>query len=82
MRIDDVVTEPVVTLATFNVRESMGQKVDREAVATLVMPQLWTMSMSLRQFLTVYSKASTYFLRSTKYRSVCTLHEVRLLYIF
>ena len=59
----------------------MGQKVDRVAVANLVLLQLWTMGMGPCQFLTIYSKASTYLLRSTEYRSVCTLHEVRLLYI-
>lgn len=32
-------------LATLAVQEAMGLKVDREAVATLVLPQLWTMSM-------------------------------------
>lgn len=32
-------------LATLTVQEAMGLKVDREAVATLVLPQLWTMSM-------------------------------------
>lgn len=74
--------EPAVMLATLNVHETMGQKVDREAVATLVLPQLWTMSMGPRQFLTVYTKVSTYLLRSTKYRSVYTLHEVCLLYMF
>ncbi|PVG01690.1 hypothetical protein CPB86DRAFT_823321 [Serendipita vermifera] len=37
--------EPAVMLATLNVHEAMGQKVDREAVATLVLPHLWTMSM-------------------------------------
>ena len=62
--------------------ERMGQKVDREAVATFVLPRLWKMSMvhvnfslNIRRFLLI-------FLRSAKYRSVCTLHEVRLLYIF
>ncbi|KAL5490200.1 PPK32 [Sanghuangporus weigelae] len=40
--------EPAVMtkqLATLAVQEAMGYKVDREAVATLVLPQLWTMSM-------------------------------------
>ncbi|KAI0637126.1 kinase-like protein [Trametes polyzona] len=37
--------EPAVTMATLNVQEAMGMKVDREAVATLVLPQLWAMSM-------------------------------------
>ena len=32
-------------MATLNVHEAMGSKVDREAVATLVLPQLWAMSM-------------------------------------
>lgn len=32
-------------MATLSVQEAMGVKVDREAVATLVLPQLWTMSM-------------------------------------
>ncbi|KAI0374727.1 kinase-like protein [Pilatotrama ljubarskyi] len=43
--------EPAVTMATLNVQEAMGMKVDREAVATLVLPQLWAMSMG--PFLTV-----------------------------
>ncbi|KAJ7286048.1 kinase-like domain-containing protein [Mycena rebaudengoi] len=46
--------EPAVTMATLNVQEAMGLKVDRDAVATLVLPQLWAMSMgpllSLDQF--------------------------------
>ncbi|KAF9070376.1 kinase-like domain-containing protein [Rhodocollybia butyracea] len=37
--------EPAVTMATLSVQEAMGFKVDREAVATLVLPQLWSMSM-------------------------------------
>ncbi|TCD65416.1 hypothetical protein EIP91_002715 [Steccherinum ochraceum] len=37
--------EPAVMMATLNVQEAMGLKVDREAVATLVLPQLWAMSM-------------------------------------
>lgn len=32
-------------MATLSVQEAMGFKVDKEAVATLVLPQLWTMSM-------------------------------------
>ncbi|KAJ8078461.1 Protein kinase domain-containing protein ppk32 [Marasmius tenuissimus] len=46
--------EPSVTMATLSVHEAMGFKVDREAVATLVLPQLWSMSigpmLSLNQF--------------------------------
>ncbi|KAI0703573.1 other/SCY1 protein kinase [Cytidiella melzeri] len=37
--------EPAVMMATLGVHEAMGVKVDREAVATLVLPQLWAMSM-------------------------------------
>ncbi|KAL0947336.1 hypothetical protein HGRIS_013455 [Hohenbuehelia grisea] len=37
--------EPAVMMATLSVQEAMGVKVDREAVATLVLPQLWAMSM-------------------------------------
>lgn len=36
--------EPAVMMATLSVQEAMGFKVDREAVATLVLPQLWIMS--------------------------------------
>ena len=32
-------------MATLGVQEAMGAKVDREAIATLVLPQLWAMSM-------------------------------------
>ena len=32
-------------MATLSVQEAMGLKVDREAVATLVLPQLWAMAM-------------------------------------
>ncbi|KAJ3559888.1 hypothetical protein NM688_g66 [Phlebia brevispora] len=37
--------EPAVMMSTLAVHEAMGMKVDREAVATLVLPQLWAMSM-------------------------------------
>jgi SCY1-like protein 2 len=37
--------EPAVMMATLGVHEAMGAKVDREAIATLVLPQLWAMSM-------------------------------------
>lgn len=37
--------EPSVMLATLSVHEAMGQKVSLEAIATLVLPQLWAMSM-------------------------------------
>ncbi|KIP09254.1 hypothetical protein PHLGIDRAFT_29115, partial [Phlebiopsis gigantea 11061_1 CR5-6] len=46
--------EPAVMMATLGVHEAMGMKVEREAVATLVLPQLWAMSMgpllSISQF--------------------------------
>ncbi|KAL0567575.1 Protein kinase domain-containing protein ppk32 [Marasmius crinis-equi] len=46
--------EPAVVMATLSIHEAMGFKVDREAVATLVLPQLWSMSMgpllNLEQF--------------------------------
>ena len=32
--------EPAVMLATSNIHKSMGQKVDQEAVVTLLLPQL------------------------------------------
>jgi hypothetical protein len=37
-------------MATLSVQEAMGVKVDREAVATLVLPQLWGMSMGPCKF--------------------------------
>lgn len=37
--------EPAVTMATLSVHEAMGQKVSLEAIATLVLPQLWVMAM-------------------------------------
>ncbi|KAF9228683.1 kinase-like protein [Gyrodon lividus] len=37
--------EPAVMVTTLSVQEAMGLKVDREAVATLILPQLWAMSM-------------------------------------
>ena len=39
-----------VQMATLGVHEAMGAKVDRMAIATLVLPQLWAMSMGPRQF--------------------------------
>ena len=36
-------------MATLGVHEAMGMKVEREAVATLVLPQLWAMSMGPRK---------------------------------
>ena len=37
-------------MATLAVQEAMGMKVDSEAVATLVLPQLWAMSMGPRKY--------------------------------
>ena len=37
-------------MATLSVQEAMGLKVDREAVATLVLPQLWAMSIGPCKF--------------------------------
>lgn len=37
-------------MATLAVQEAMGFKVDREAVATLVLPQLWSMSIGPREW--------------------------------
>jgi hypothetical protein len=36
-------------MATLAVHGAMGAKVDREAIATLVLPQLWAMSMGPRE---------------------------------
>ena len=38
-------------MATLAVQEAMGMKVDREAVATLVLPQLWAMSIGPRKWI-------------------------------
>jgi SCY1-like protein 2 len=37
-------------MATLALHEAMGAKVDREAIATLVLPQLWAMSMGPREY--------------------------------
>ncbi|CAE6415312.1 unnamed protein product [Rhizoctonia solani] len=57
--------EPSVMLATLDVHERMGMKVDREAVATLVLPQLWAMSVGpllniaqFQRFMTVIKSLS------------------------
>lgn len=41
--------EPAVTMATLSVHEAMGQKVSLDAIATLVLPQLWAMAMGPRK---------------------------------
>ncbi|KAH7107745.1 kinase-like protein [Auriculariales sp. MPI-PUGE-AT-0066] len=48
--------EPAVMLATLDVQEAMGLKVDRDAVATLVLPQLWTMSIGPLLNVTQFSR--------------------------
>lgn len=45
-------------MATLSVQEAMGMKVDREAVATLVLPQLWTMSIGPRTTKIQFKKSS------------------------
>ena len=50
-------------MATLLVQEAMGFKVDREAVAMAVLPQLWQMAMGPRpcySFLTIKSKLTNY----------------------
>lgn len=37
--------EPSVMIATLAVHEEMGKKCEIEAIATLILPQLWAMSM-------------------------------------
>jgi SCY1-like protein 2 len=46
-------------MATLAVHEAMGSKVDREAVATLVLPQLWAMSMGPRKLFEAASMISS-----------------------
>jgi hypothetical protein len=40
-------------MATLSVQEAMGLKVDRDAVATLVLPQLWAMSIGPCKFVSL-----------------------------
>lgn len=47
--------EPAVTMATLSVHEAMGQKVSLDAIATLVLPQLWAMAMGPRKPLHAFS---------------------------
>ena len=64
-------------MATLAVQEAMGMKVDREAVATLVLPQLWAMSMGPRECNLSFSerdfRAHHYF-HSLDSISIQTLH--------
>jgi hypothetical protein len=59
-------------MATLAVQEAMGLKVDREAVATLVLPQLWAMSIGpCRPFVFVLCPhSSKHSLDSAKRRTI------------
>jgi len=46
-------------MATLSVQEAMGCKVDCEAVATLVLPQLWSMSIGPREMITIVLAEAT-----------------------
>lgn len=62
-------------MATLAVHEAMGAKVDREAVAGLVLPQLWAMSMGPRKSgPRCESEANSV---SAQRRPVWSLHDVR-----
>jgi hypothetical protein len=64
-------------MTTLSVQEAMGLKVDREAVATFVLPQLWAMSMGpckLTAHLTTEGHVNVN-TQSTKHRTIPTLHE-------
>lgn len=45
-------------LATLNVHEAMGHKVDREAVALMLLPQLWQMSVGPCTLLSSHNRSS------------------------
>ena len=63
-------------MATLSVQEAMGLKVDTEAVATLVLPQLWAMSIGpCRPFVFVLCPhSSKYFLDSAECRTIPTVY--------
>ena len=65
--------EPAVMMATLGVHEAMGAKVDREAIATLVLPQLWAMSMGPRESL---DEPTGFAHTSPKCRPVRPVHDV------
>ena len=60
-----------IQMATLAVHEAMGAKVDREAVAGLVLPQLWAMSMGPCK-----CNHSTVPNSSAQCRSIRALHDV------
>ena len=62
-------------MSTLSVQEAMGFKVDREAVATLVLPQLWAMSMGpCKSRISYTSLPLSNKLCSVKRGSVPTIH--------
>lgn len=61
-------------MATLAVHEAMGSKVDREAVATLVLPQLWAMSMGPRK--SALNSPEVELIASAQRRPICQIHEV------
>lgn len=63
-------------MATLAVHEAMGAKVDREATATLVLPQLWAMSMG--PCMSAGSCQIAELICSTERGSVWSVHDVSL----
>lgn len=61
-------------MATLSVQEAMGFKVDREAVATLVLPQLWAMSMGPCKFTYLPNKTILIHPSSIECRAISALH--------
>ena len=62
-------------MSTLSVQEAMGFKVDREAVATLVLPQLWAMSMGpCKSHISYTSQPLSNNLYSVKRGSISTIH--------
>ena len=62
-------------MSTLSVQEAMGLKVDREAVATLVLPQLWAMSMGpCKSRMSYPSLSLSNNLCSVKRGSISTIH--------
>ena len=66
----------ILQMATLAVQEAMGLKVDREAVATLVLPQLWAMSIGPRRLFlfALCPHSSKYSLDSAKCRTIPTVY--------
>ena len=63
-------------MATLLVQEAMGFKVDREAVAMAVLPQLWQMAMGPRAFRSSLPTRPrlTGYLNSAKHRAIPKIH--------